>query len=142
VGRAAPDFVLRRLDGSSVRLSDLRGKVVLINFWATWCGPCRAEMPEIVKAYAADQPRGLEVLSVDLQEADTAVRDFSEQFGMTFPVVIDRSGQVAETYHVGAAGLPTTFFIDRDGVVRVAKPGAMTGDFLREQLEKLLAPQS
>lgn len=146
-GRAAPDFLLNRVkraDGTDaggpeqVRLSDLRGKVVVINFWATWCSPCRAEIPELIKAYIAQSGNGLEVLAVDLKEGEGPVRDFAEQFGMPFPVVIDRGG-VAETYRVGGSDLPTTFFVDRDGVIREIKFGAMTGDYLREQLAKLLS---
>jgi thiol-disulfide isomerase/thioredoxin len=79
-GRAAPDFVLRTLDGGTVRLSDLRGSVVLLNFWATWCPPCREEVPELVRAYAAEQGRGFTVVAVDLQEPEGPVREFAQQF--------------------------------------------------------------
>ena len=137
-GRAAPDFVLRTLDGGTVRLSDLRGSVVLINFWASWCGPCRAEMPEIVRAHEAEQGRGLRVIAVDLQEAEGPVRDFAEEFGMRFPVAFDRTGEVARAYTVNGTGLPTTVFVDREGVIRTIKLGQMSGAFLREQLAGLL----
>ncbi len=136
-GRAAPDFVLTTLDGGRVRLSDLRGKNVLVNFWATWCGPCRAEMPELVKTYHEQKANGLEILAVDLQEQDAKVRDFADEFAMTFPVLMDRTGEVAEAYGVRGAGLPATMFIDRQGVVRVIKIGAMTGEFLRARLAEL-----
>jgi cytochrome c biogenesis protein CcmG, thiol:disulfide interchange protein DsbE len=137
-GRAAPDFVLKTLDGQSVRLSDLRGQVVLINFWATWCGPCRQEVPELVRVYSEQKDRGLTVVAVDLQEADNLVRDFTEEFGMTFPVVLDRSGEVAGAYRVRGAGLPTTIFVDRDGVIRTVKLGGMSAEYLRGQLATLL----
>lgn len=136
-GRAAPDFVLTTLDGGRVRLSDLRGKNVVVNFWATWCGPCRAEMPELVKTYAEQKANGLEILAVDLQEQDDKVGDFAAEFGMTFPVLMDRTGEVAEAYGVRGAGLPATVFIDRQGVVRVLKIGAMNGEFLRARLAEL-----
>lgn len=136
VGRAAPDFVLRTLDGGTVRLSDLRGTVVLINFWASWCQPCRAEMPEIVRAHTAEGGRGLSVVAVDLQEAEGPVREFAEQFGMRFPVAFDRTGEVARTYHVKE--LPASVFVDRAGVIRTIKFGPMTADYLREQLGLLL----
>ena len=136
VGRAAPDFALRTLDGGTIRLSDLRGSVVLINFWASWCQPCRAEMPEIVHAQASEGARGLRVVAVDLQEAEGPVREFAQQFGMHFPVAFDRTGEVARTYWVKE--LPATVFVDRSGVIRTIKYGPMTGEYLREQLAGLL----
>lgn len=137
-GRAAPDFVLNTPDGRPVRLSDLRGQVVLVNFWATWCGPCRQEVPELVRAYVEQKDKGLTVVAVDLQEADGQVRDFAEEFGMTFPVVVDRTGEVAGAYRVNGAGLPTTIFVDRDGVIRTIKLGGMSAEYLRGQLATLL----
>ena len=136
VGRAAPDFVLRTLDGGTVRLTDLRGSVVLINFWASWCQPCRAEMPEIVRAQDSEGTRGLRVVAVDLQEAEGPVREFAQQFGMQFPVAFDRTGEVARTYRVKE--LPATVFVDRTGVIRTIKYGPMTGEYLREQLAGLV----
>jgi peroxiredoxin len=136
VGRAAPDFRLERLDGGDLRLSDLRGKVVIVNFWATWCGPCRKEMPEFVKLYAADQARGLEIVAVDMQESETLVRDFLDEFGARFPAVIDRSGGVGEAYRVQQ--LPVTYIVDRDGVIRAVKFGEVSAAYLRGELDKLL----
>lgn len=137
-GRAAPDFILHTLDGGSIRLSDLRGKVVLINFWATWCGPCRQEVPELVRAYTAERDRGLEIVAVNLQEQEDKVRDFADEFGMQFPIALDRTGEVASAYRVQGSGLPTSVFVDRQGVVRVVRYGAMTADYLRQQLAALL----
>lgn len=134
-GRAAPDFMLRTLDGGTVRLSDLRGKIVVINFWASWCKPCREEMPELVRAYQSGRDGGLAVVAVDVQEADGPVRGFVEEFNMPFPVAFDRTGQVSTTYRVKE--LPTTIFVDRDGIVRTVKYGPMTGDYLRDQLATL-----
>ena len=135
-GRAAPDFHLEQLEGGTLRLSDLRGQVVILNFWATWCGPCRAEMPEFVRLYEAERSRGLEIVAVDLQEPEEHVRNFADEFGMRFPTLFDRTGAVAQTYRVQQ--LPVTFIIDRDGTVRATRYGAVTPAWLRAELDKLL----
>ena len=134
VGRAAPDFLLRTLDGGTVRLSDLRGGPVLITFWATWRQPSREELPAIVRAAGATP--GLRVVAVNLQEAEGPVAEFAQQFGMTFPVAFDRTGSVARAY--GVRELPASIFVDANGLVRTVKYGPMTGDYLREQLATLL----
>jgi cytochrome c biogenesis protein CcmG, thiol:disulfide interchange protein DsbE len=134
-GRAAPDFRLARLGGGDLRLSDLRGRPVIINFWATWCAPCRQEMPEFVRLYAQQPPNGVEIVGVDLQEAEAPVRQFVDEFGMTFPVVFDRTGEVARTYRVNQ--LPVTVIVDREGVVRAAKYGPVTPEWLHDELGKI-----
>ena len=136
VGRAAPDFRLSRLGGGDLRLSDLRGRVIILNFWASWCAPCRTEMPEFVRLYGARQGDGLEIVAVDLQEAAGPVQTFVDEFGMRFPTVFDRSGQVARTYRV--TQLPVTVLIDREGVVRATKYGPVTAEWLRAELEAVL----
>ena len=135
-GRAAPDFLLRTLDGGELRLSDLRGRVVLLNFWASWCQPCRSEMPEFVRLYTTQRDRGLEVVAVDLQEAPAPVQGFVDEFSMNFRVVFDRTGEVARTYRVNQ--LPVTLIIDRDGVIRAAKYGPVTPEYLQQELAKVL----
>jgi peroxiredoxin len=140
VGRAAPDFLLRTPDGGELRFSDLRGKPVLVNFWASWCTPCRQEMPEIVRAYDAREDGDLVVVAVDLQENAGQVREFADEFGMDFPIVIDRTGQVAEAWHIGGPveGIPSSYFIDADGVVQARVFGPMDSETIERELAKIL----
>ena len=140
VGRAAPDFLLETPDGGTLRFSDLRGKPVLVNFWASWCAPCRQEIPEIVRAYNDRRDEGLEVLAVNLQENDGVIREFAEERGMTFPIVVDRRGQVAEAWRIGGPveGIPSSYFIDREGIVRATVFGPMDAKRIDEELAKIL----
>jgi peroxiredoxin len=141
IGRTPPDFLLQQLDGGALRFSDLRGQPVLVNFWASWCTPCRQEMPHIVRAYDERHDDGLVVVAVDLQENDDAIRDFAEEFGMEFPVVIDRTGEVADAWRIGGPveGIPSSYFIDADGVVQSRVFGPMDEERLDEELGKILA---
>jgi len=128
----APDFELVLADsGEVVRLSDYRGQTVILNFWATWCVPCRREMPDLQAADIADDT--VIVLAVNAQETATAVAGFVEEFELTFPVVLDRQGEVRA--HYGAVGLPATFFIDPDGVLRARTFGPVFGDLLSDGIE-------
>jgi cytochrome c biogenesis protein CcmG, thiol:disulfide interchange protein DsbE len=124
VNQNAPDFVLAGTDGQPVRLSDLRGKVVLVNFWATWCIPCRQEMPAIAQAYAEHRGQGFTVLEVNEQESPEAIRSFADQVGELPPVVLDRDGAVMRQYHL--QGLPDSFLIDRQGIVHALSYGPIT----------------
>jgi peroxiredoxin len=139
-GRAAPDFVLERLGGGTLRLSDLQGKPVLLNFWASWCAPCREEMPQIVDAYNSHQAEGLVVIGVNLQEADSKIRGFTNEYGMKFPVVIDRAGDVGQEWRIGGAfqGLPSSYFIDATGVVRSVFNQPLTKDSIEQGLADIL----
>lgn len=115
-GFPAPDFVLRDLGGQSHRLSNLRGKVVFLNVWATWCPPCRMEMPSMERLYRRLRGRDFAMLAVSEDEAGhAAVRPFVEEMGLTFPVLLDQDGVVPQRY--GVTGYPETFIIDRDGKV-------------------------
>jgi len=138
--RAAPDFQLRDLDGNAVRLSSLQGRPVIVNFWATWCGTCRAETPELIEMYKGHQGTGLELLAVNLREAQEPVSKFVDDFGMPYPILLDRNGEVAGTWRIGGPnnGVPATYFIDSQGVVRKVVFGYVTEALLTEGLSLIL----
>ena len=124
IGRPAPDFTLVDLNGNEVTLSDFRGKTVFINFWATWCPPCRAEMPEIEAIYQKYKDKGVVVIGVDILEPEDVVRQFVEQGGYSWTFVLDATGAVSDDYKVTA--IPISFFIDREGIIQAVNIGAMT----------------
>jgi thiol-disulfide isomerase/thioredoxin len=125
IGKLAPDFTLNGLDGQEVSLSDLRGKPVLLNFWATWCGPCRIEMPFLQTIYEKWTGKDLVLLAVNLQEDPGKVRAFIEDAGYSFPILLTSGNEVPLSYNI--RGIPATFFIDADGVIRDIKVGAFFG---------------
>jgi peroxiredoxin len=117
LGEPAPNFQLRDLEGHLVSLSDLRGKVVLLNFWATWCGPCRVEMPAMEQLYRTFLRKDFEILAVSTDAQGEAVtRPFQQENRLTFPILHDDDYRVGLTY--GARSLPMTFMVDRQGIVR------------------------
>jgi len=116
VGSPAPEIVLPDLQGKEVRLSDFRGKTVLLNFWATWCKPCKEEMPAMQASYDKLRDQGFVVLAVNELENTNKVIEHIRTHGHTFPVVMDHSNRIANRY--GVVGLPASFLIDRQGIVR------------------------
>jgi peroxiredoxin len=122
IGKAAPGFRLTDIDGQSISLSDFRGEPVLLNFWATWCGPCRMEMPYIQEVYDERSEPGLVILAINIGESLTTVEEFMRDYNLSFPVLLDLEGNVAEKYNI--RGIPTTYFIDSDGIIRDIMIGA------------------
>ena len=129
----APDFQLADLDGQLVTLSDLRGSPVLLNFWATWCGPCRAEMPFIQDIYENEgfSDKGLIVLAVNIGEDSSTAKIFMVDNGLTFAVLLDADQKIAREYNIRA--IPTTFFIDKNGIIKDVKVGAFSSRVEIEQ---------
>jgi DsbE subfamily thiol:disulfide oxidoreductase len=138
VGLMAPEFSLSDLNGKKVELKKIVAghKVTLLNFWATWCPPCRAEIPELAEFYKTYAGRGVELLAVNLQQSPNEVREFAKKNGMAFPVLTDTAGSVGSLYQIYA--IPTTFIIDRQGKIRAKIEGSTTGQVLREKIEPLL----
>ena len=138
VGHIAPDFELATPTGEIIRLSDYRGTPVIVNFWATWCGPCRAEFPEFQEA-AVDNADSLVIIGVNSTSTDQAdkIPAFLEEFGITFPIVLDEQGDVVDQYRV--LGLPTTVFIDSNGVVNEVFTGPLNKAYIESKISELQA---
>jgi cytochrome c biogenesis protein CcmG/thiol:disulfide interchange protein DsbE len=124
------------LGGETVNLADYRGQVVVLNFWATWCPPCRAEMPELDVYYRDHQADGLVMLAVNSEEAPAAVQAYFQDFGFVIPVGIDRDGSLSN--HFGVSGLPVTVVLDTDGIIHYRHTGLITRAVLDEQVTPLL----
>jgi peroxiredoxin len=122
VGKPAPDFQFGGSDEQPVSLSDLQGSPVLLNFWATWCGPCRGEMPYLQQVWDEWQARGLVLLAIDIMESSSEVQSFMQSQGLFLPVLLDSDGAIAAKYGIHA--IPTTFFIDSSGVIQEVREGA------------------
>ena len=134
VGGPAPEIVLKDLQGRDVKLSDLSGKVVLVNFWATWCKPCKEEMPAMQASYDKLRDKGFVVLAVNELEDTARVAEHIRTHGHTFEVVMDHNNQVANVY--GVVGLPASFLIDPQGIVRERIAGSLLTESRIEEMVK------
>lgn len=138
IGDKAPDFSLKTLDGRTLKLSDFRGKKVVLNFWATWCPPCKAEVPEFQEFYQKHQTSGIEIVAVDITSQEKnkeVVAEFIKSYAVTYPVVLDETGSVASVYRISA--IPTTYMIDTQGIIRHKVTGAMNYQTLSEAAGRL-----
>lgn len=139
VGEPAPAFRLTDLDGNQIQLSDYEGKAVWVTFWASWCPPCRAEMPDIEASYQKYRDAGFVVVAVDIGETASEARGYVERTGLTFPVGLDQTTAVAAAYRIN--GIPTHYFVDADGVLRDFRIGALSRKTMDEKIERLLAAE-
>ena len=132
-GNRAPDFAVQSLDGAAIKLSDLRGKVVLLNFWGTWCGPCRREMPEFEKVYQSWHERGFEIIAIAYNDSEPSMAEFRDELGLSFPLALDASGEINDAYAIQTR--PSSYLLDQDGLILAKHFGIMT----ESQLVALLA---
>lgn len=137
VGDLAPDFELRTLDGETVRLSDYRGQRVFVNFWATWCPPCRAEMPDMQQLYE-EQDVPVEILAINLtatEQSEEGITEFVNDFGLSFPILMDMNSETADKYKVQA--VPASYMIDTTGRISFVAPGALNKELMSQEVEKM-----
>lgn len=145
--RPAPEFVLARIDGGTLDLRDLRGKIVLVNFWGTRCAPCIEETPALEAAYTQLKDQGVEFVGINLrhqeevgEKGDAAVRDFVNSFGVTYPVVLDADGEISRQYQISP--IPTSYFIDAAGNIRYVYVGTLTESDVIDLVQRLQAEAS
>jgi peroxiredoxin len=138
VGQRAPDFSATTLEGETLQLSDLQGKIVLVNLFASWCGPCRAELPHLVDVYNTLDPDQYAFVGLNLQEKPGAVETFRDEFSIPFPLAMDPEGNIAGNIFQ-PIGLPTSWFIDEQGVVRFVFAGPMTQSMVKQILADIQA---
>lgn len=132
VGAQAPDFTLQTLQGETLSISDLQGQVILVNFWATWCGPCRLEMPAIQARFESTE---LAVLAVNFDEPPEQVQAFVDELGLSFTTLLDPGGEIQLLYQV--RGYPTTYFVDEEGTIKILHIGFMNEDQLDGYLQEM-----
>lgn len=133
---SAANFTLALLDGKSFQFSEHKGKPVLINFFASWCLPCREEMPLLVKTAHEYGPKGVVFLGVAIDDTEAKMKEFMVRYNVDFPVGLDKTTEIQKSY--GLYGIPTTYFIDKQGVVNYFHSGAVTEELLQHELDKLL----
>ncbi|EJQ13080.1 thiol:disulfide interchange protein [Bacillus cereus] len=139
IGKSAPDFELTKLDGAKVKLTDLKGKKVILNFWATWCGPCQQEMPDM-EAFYKEHKENVEILAINYTPSEKGggeekVSNFAKEKGITFPILLDKNIDVTTAYKV--ITIPTSYFIDTKGVIQDKFIGPMTQKEMEKRIAKL-----
>lgn len=134
--KPAQDFTLKDINGGEVKLSSLKGKAVVVNFWATWCYPCREEIPDLQKSYDENKDKGLVILGVNIKENESKVLKFAKDYKMTYPILLDIDGTISDAYRV--FGIPMSFFIDRNGLIKDSFIGMLTKEDLSKKLTMIL----
>ncbi|MCY7769800.1 thiol-disulfide oxidoreductase ResA [Bacillus haynesii] len=135
VGEKAPNFSLEDVDGNRLKLDELKGKGVFLNFWGTWCEPCKREFPYMANQYKVFKDKGVEIVAVNVGESNLAVRNFMKDHGVNFPVVLDKDRQVLNAYDV--TPLPTTFLINPDGEIVKVVTGEMTERMIHDYMNMI-----
>ncbi len=134
IGERAPDFSLKTIDNRDIKLSDYRGKYVILNFWATWCGPCRYEIPTLQTTHETWKKADVVIIAINTQDGFENAYSYAKAYGLTFTIPVDIPGKVAELY--GVRGLPTTFFINSDGIITYIKIGPFIN---KDEIEQYMA---
>ena len=137
-GNKAPNFELPTLDGKKVKLSDMKGKKVILNLWATWCPPCKAEMPHMQEFYQSQKGKNVEILAVNLTTAEkdaSTIKPFVQEYGLSFPVLLDNDGLIGDTYQ--AFTIPTSYIIDTKGNIRKRVVGPMDKEMMTELINSI-----
>lgn len=142
IGQLAPDFELDTLDGERLRLSDLRGRPLVLNFWASWCSPCRREVPALIRAQNRHADAGLLIIGLNIEEPPGAAQTFVDEFGVEFPIPMDRDGAVYRAYgYEGLVGPPRTFFVDADGIITKIYAGQAPDEQIAQDTAAHASPQ-
>ncbi|MCM3568113.1 TlpA disulfide reductase family protein [Neobacillus mesonae] len=137
-GNKAPDFGLQTLDGKNIKLSDMEGKKVILNFWATWCPPCKAEMPHMQEFYQEQKSHNVKILAVNLTTAEkdaNNIAKFVKDYGLTFPILLDQNGEIGNSYQ--AFTIPTSYIIDTKGIIRKKIIGPMDKEMMTELINSI-----